>query len=206
MSLLQQGPSAPDDAARGEDLTRGTGHLIIATVVAAIVVSVAIGAYVIAGQKPPAATGEITRIVAHPMHRQTASVDASGMPMIKEHFDQVLVFTHVKLHNQSKNPIFLRQIMTNLTLADGSIRSSYAATHTDYERLFMAYPELRPLYGRPLGSDPTLDPGATLEGDFVSSFRMTKEEFDARKGMNYNISFRYLPDLVLTPTVAVTEP
>lgn len=205
MSLLQQGPSTPDDAARGEDLARGTGHLILATVVAAIVVSIAVGAYVIAGQKPPAATGVIARVVAHAMHRETASVDASGMPMIKSHFDQMLVFTHVKLHNQSKNPIFLRQIMTNVTLGDGTVRTSYAATHIDYERLFMAYPDLKPLSGTALGSEPTIQPGGTLEGDFVSSFRMTKEEFDGRKGLSYNISFRYLPDLVLTPAVAVTE-
>ena len=205
MSLLQQDSSRPDDAARGEDLAKGTGHLIITTLIAAIVVTVAVGAYIIAGQKPPAATGQITRVVAHPMHRETASVDASGAPMLKEHFDQVLVFTHLELHNQSKNPLFVRQILTNVTLADGSIRSSYAAIPADYERLFVAYPNLAFLHAKSLPSDATIAPGDSLTGDFVSSFRMTKQEFDARKGLNYNVSFRYLPDLVLTPSVAVAE-
>ena len=205
MSLLQQGSSTPDDAARGEELTSGSGHLVLATVIAAVVVSVGIAAYFIAGQEKPAATGEVIRVVAHSIHRETSGIDASGAPMPKEQFNQVLVFTHVKMHNQSKNPLFLRQVLTNLTVADGNIRSSYAAIPADYERLFMAYPELASLHGKSLTTDATILPGQTLEGDFVSSFRMTKQEFDARKGLNYNISFRYLPDLVLTPTAAVTE-
>ena len=205
MSLLQQGSSAPDDAARGEELTRGSGHLIAASVIAAIVVTVIIAIYVISGQKPPAATGEVVRVVAHSMHRETTGVDAAGNPMPKEEFDQVLVFTHVKLHNQSENPLFLRQVMTNITTADGNIRSSYAAIPADYARVFQAYPELRPLQGTSLTTDATIQPGATLEGDFISSFRMSKQEFDARKGLNYNISFRYLPDLVLTPATPVVE-
>ena len=59
----------------------------------------------------------------------------------RKRFDQVLVFTHVRLHNQSKQPIFLHQIVANATLADG-IHSSYAATPTDFERIFKAYPQL----------------------------------------------------------------
>ena len=47
--------------------------------------------------------------------------------MPKESFDQVLVFTEVKLHNQSKQPLFLHNVMTNATLDDG-IHSSYAAS------------------------------------------------------------------------------
>lgn len=203
MSLLQQGPEI-DDAARGEELTKGTSHIVIATVVASIVVIIAIAIYVISGQKPPAAAGEITRVVAHAMHRQTSGFDASGAVMAKESFDQILVFTHVKLHNQSKNPLFLRQVLTNLTLDDG-VHTSYAATPTDYERLFKAYPDLASLHGKSLATDETIPAGEWVEGDFVSSFRMTKAQWDARKGLDYNVSFRYLPDLKLTPTGAVTE-
>ena len=89
------------------------------------------------------------------MHRETSGFDASGAVMPKEEFDQVLVFTHLKLHNQSKNPVFLRQILTNVTLGDG-IHSSYAATPSDYERLFAAYPDLASLHGKPLALDATV--------------------------------------------------
>jgi hypothetical protein len=202
MSLLQD-PSTRNDAALGEEMTKGSGHLIIATVIAVVVVSIAIAWYMIAGQKPPAATGQVVSVVVHPMHRETSGFDASGAVMPKEEFDQVLVFTHVRIHDQSKNPIFLRQILTNVTMADGSIRSSYASSATDYKRLFQAYPDLDPLRGTPIDLDATIQPGATLEGDFVCSFRMSQQEFDSRKGLTYNIGLRYLPDLVLTPTTQI---
>lgn len=199
MSLLQQGPSGVDDAPPGEELTKGSSHLIVATVIAAVVVSIAIAIYVMAGQKPPAAAGDVTRVTAHLMHRETSGLDASGNPMPKEIFDQVLVFTHVRLRNQTDKPLFLREMLANITLDDG-IHSSYAATPTDYERLFKAYPELAPLHGTSLAIDQTIPSGQTVEGDFVASFRISKEQWDARKGLDYTISFRYQPDLKLTPT------
>jgi hypothetical protein len=203
MSLLQQGPTSLNDTPAGEELTKGSSHLIWAGAFAAVLVSIAVAFYVIAGEKPPAATGAIITVNAHPMHQDTSGVDANGAPMPKETYDQVLVFAHVRLHNQSKQPLFLRQIMSNVTLDDG-IHTSYAAIPADYERIFVAYPELASLHGKPLPTDTSIQPGQTIEGDFVSAFRLSKEQWDARKSLNFNVSFRYLPDLVLTPTAAVT--
>lgn len=204
MSLLQQGSTGSNDASSGEELTKGSTHLIIAGIVAAALVSIAIAIYMIAGEKPPAAVGEVVSVTAHPMHQDTSGVDANGAPMPKETYDQVLVFAHVKLHNQSKQPLFLRQILSNVTLDDG-IHSSYAAIPADYERIFQAYPALAPLHGKPLPTDTTIQSGDTLEGDFVSAFRMSKEQWDARKSLDFNIGLRYLPDLVLTPKTAVLQ-
>lgn len=205
MSLLQPSTfSDVDDASRGEELTKGTSHMVVASVVAAVVVTIAIAAYIITGQNPPAATGAASNVVAHMMHRETSGFDASGAAMPKEEFDQVLLFAHLKLHNQSKNPLFLRQILGNLTL-DDEIHSSYAATPVDYERLFKAYPDLAPLHGTPLSFDATIPAGQDIEGDVVSSFRMSKAQFDARKALDLTVSLRYQPDLKLVPEGTVTE-
>ena len=204
MSLLQQNPSDLDTAAPGEELTKGSSHIVWASLIAGVLVTIAIAVYVIAGQKPPASTGEVTRAVAHFMHRETKGFDAAGVPMPKQEFDQVLLFTHVKLHNQSKDPLFLRQIMSNVTLGDG-IHVSYAAPPSDYERLFAAYPELAALHGKSLAIEETVPSGQWLEGDFVSSFRMTKAEWHSRKGVDYSVSFRYQPELKLTPAIAISE-
>ena len=203
MSLLQQdSPSGTDG--RGEELTKGTGHPVIATVLSAVIVTIVIAGYVIGSQKPPAFTGEASRVVAHMMHRETSGFDASGAVMPKEEFDQVLVFSHLKLHNQSKDPLFLHQVLTNIVM-DNATRSSYAAIPADYERLFAAYPDLAALHGKPLPQEATIAPGQDLEGDIVSSFRMTKAEFDSRKGLDFTVSFRYQPDLKITPVGAVAE-
>ncbi len=204
MGLLQQDGPELDDAAKGESFTKGTSHVVIAAVVATILVSVAIAAYIVAGQKPPAVTGEVLSVVAHPLHAESGGFDASGAVMAKESFDQVYVFTQVRLHNQSQGPLFLTNMMTNATLADG-IHSSYAASATDYDRVFLAYPDIPVPHNKALPLDATIQPGETVEGTVVSAFKLSKQEWDARKDLSFTFSFRYQPNLVLAPHLAVSE-
>jgi hypothetical protein len=204
MSLLQQNSQEQDDAARGEAFTKGSSNALLASVIAAVLVSVAIFLYIKLGEKPPAATGEVTNVQAHAMHRETSAFDAAGAAMPQEKFDQVLVFAHVKLHNQSKNPLFLHQAMMNVTLDDG-IHTSYVATPTDYERAFKGYPELGPFHGNPLPIELTLQPGQRVEGDILASFRLTGQEWDARKGLDFTFGFQYQPLLKVTPAGAVVD-
>jgi hypothetical protein len=205
MSLLQQEERELDDAALGEELTKGTSHVVWAAITATLLVSIAIAIYVIAEQKPPIATGEIVAVWAHPQHTETSGFDASGAPTAKQEVDQVMVFTQVRLHNQSDHPLFLSNVLTNVTINDG-IHSSYAANKADYDRIFVAYPNIPVPHNTPISPlDATLDPGQTVEGTFVSAFRMTKQEWDARKKLDYTFSFRYQPNLVLAPQVAIIE-
>jgi len=200
MSLLQQ----ESREAAGESYTRGTSHVIIATVIAVVLVSAAVTVYIISGEKPPASTGEVVDVWAHPMHTETSGYDANGASIPKEEIDQLLLFTHVRLHNQSKQPIFLHQVLANLTLPDG-IHSSYAAMPSDYERLFKAYPQLQQWHTPSISPDLTIQPGETKEGTFVCSYRMTKADWDTRKGLGYTFNFQYLPALTLEWKGAVTE-
>jgi hypothetical protein len=204
MSLLQQDSSVRDDAARGEEFTKGSSHLILTGIVATVIVTIGIGLYFRMGEKTPAATGQVVNVTAHLMHRETPGMDANGAVAPKEKFDQVLVFAHIQLHNQSKEPLFVRHIMSNVTLDDG-IHTSFAAIPLDYERIFIAYPDLASLHGKSIATDATIPAGQTLEGDFVSAFRLDKEHWDARKGLNFNVSLRYNPDLILTPTTPVSD-
>ena len=204
MSLLNQDTEEVDDAARGEEFTKGSSHVIWAAVIATVVVSAAIAIYFIVGQTKPAVTGDVVAVWAHPQHTETSGFDANGAPMPKESFDQVLVFTEVKLHNQSKQPLFLLNVLSNAKLADG-IHSSYAASQVDYERVFLAYPGIPVPHQTPLSLTLELDPGQTVDGTFVSSFRLTKEQWDARTDLNFTLNFRYQPGLVLTPHGPITE-
>ena len=204
MSLLNQDTEEVDDAARGEEFTKGSSHVIWAAVIATIVVSAAIAIYFIVGQTKPAVTGDVVAVWAHPQHTETSGFDANGAPMPKESFDQVLVFTEVKLHNQSKQPLFLLNVLSNAKLADG-IHSSYAASQVDYERVFLAYPGIPVPHQTPLSLTLELDPGQTVDGTFVSSFRLTREQWDARTDLNFTLNFRYQPGLVLTPHGPITE-
>ena len=204
MSLLHQDtPEEIDDAARGDEF-KGPSHVVWATVAAAVLVTISIAVYVIAGQKPPVVTGDVIAVWAHPQHTETSGLDANGASMAKESFDQVLVFTEVRLHNQSKLPLFLLNVMSNANLDDG-IHSSYAAGLSDYDRVFLAYPGIPVPHGPGLPINLELDPGQSVDGTFVSSFRLTKQQWDARKDLNFSFTFRYQPVLELKPTAAVIE-
>ena len=196
MSLLQQNSPELDDAARGEDFTRGSSHIVWAAVIAAVVISIAVVAYAVVTKEMPPATGQVAHTTVHFVHHESSGLDAAGNPMPKEPFDQALVFSHIQVHNQSKNPLFVRQIMTNVTLDDG-IHTSYAAVPHDYERLFQANPDLATLHGTPLPADMTVAPGQTMEGDIVAAFHLTQAEWNTNKGINYTVSLQYQPDLIL---------
>jgi hypothetical protein len=198
MSLLQQDTLERDRAAQGDELTKGTGHPIAATIFAAVLVSMAIAGYFIAGLKPPPLTGQVETVWVHQQHTQTKGFDANGAPIPSDTFDQVYVFALIKLHNQSDKPLFVHQIMTNATLNDG-IHTSYAATASDYDRVFLAYPDMPVPHGKALSPDTTIEPGQTVEGSVVSAFRLTKLEWDARKDLNFTIGVQYQPNLLLAP-------
>ena len=207
MSLLQQDPSSElDDAAKGEELTRGTSHVVWAAVAATVVVSIAIAIYVVAGQKPPIASGEVLAVWAHPQHTVTSGFDAAGAPVAQQAVDQVMIFAKVRLHNQSDHPIVLVNVLTNVSLSDG-VHSSYAANKGDYDRVFVAYPDLQVPHGAaisPLNTE--IGPGQSVEGEFVSAFRsMNQQQWDAHKKLDFTFSFRYQPDLVLAPQVPVVD-
>src|SRR5277367_221032 len=204
MSLLEHESESLDTAARGEEYTKGSGHLIWAAIVATVLVTIAIGLYVWLGQKPPTAIGEIEQITSHALHTETSGLDASGAPMPKQIFDQMLIFTRVKLQNKSDKPLFLHQVMVNATLDDG-IHTVYAASTTDYDRLFIAHPELASLRGNSLPNEATINPGQTLEGTFVSAFRMSKQQWDARKSLDFTFAFEYQPSLKIVPQGAIIE-
>lgn len=201
MSLLRQNEERPDDAALGEELTKGTSPIVVASIVAVVLVCVAVALYIYFGEKPPAATGQVVAVWAVPHRTQTAGFDAAGARIPTESFDQMLVFAEVKLHNQSKNPLFLNGVTGNVTLDDG-IHTSYAASQSGYRDVFLAYPELKVPQGAPLLSDATIQPGQTVDGAIVCSFRMTKQQWDARKDLYFGFGFQYQPPLKLTPKPA----
>lgn len=205
MSLLQQDTTELDDAAKGEEFTKGTTHLVKAVIISTIALSIAAFIYVYSNEKPPVATGEILNVWAHPLHTETSGFDANGAPMAKESFDQVFVFSQVRLHNQSSGPLFLINVLTNMTGQD-KISSSYAANKIDYDRFFVAYPDTQIPHGPALSPlDTVIQPGQTVEGTVVSAYQMTKQEWDARKGLDLTFSFRYQPSLKIIPKVPVID-
>ena len=221
MSLLhQESQEEIDGAALGEEFTKGSSHVVRAGVIAAVLVTVVVAILVLASHTPPVARGEIVQIWAYPRHGQTSGIDANGDAMAKESFDQVLLFAHVKLHNQSKVPLLVQDVLANVRLADGVPLSVSSGSVAQFEEAFLAFPELDASHGKPLAHHTVLDPGQSVDGTAFWVFRMTGQQWDARKdwlpdpkhgdpgsksGLNFTFSIQYQKDLVLAPQTAVME-
>jgi hypothetical protein len=207
MSLLQiqNDPVHEHDAtAEGEDLAKGSSYLLWTTLAAFVVVSAGITLFLLANRTPPVAAGEVTQVWAHEVHTINTPVDANGVQSAGEQFDQVLVLAQVRVRNQSKDPIVLKDMLTNATFDDG-IHSSYAATALDFDRIFIAYPELKALHGKTLIRETIVAPGEVLDGMVISSFHVSKAQWAARKDLSFSIDFKFHPDLVLVPKSPPTE-
>ncbi len=125
----------------------------------------------------------------------------SGAAMPKEEVDQVMVFTEVRLAkpHRDHSAVPRRNVLTNATLADGH-PLSYAANTADYDRIFVAYPNIPVPHNTPISPlDTTINPGQTVDGTFISAFKMTKDAFDAHKKLDHTFNFRYQPSLEVTP-------
>lgn len=207
MSLLQiqDDPVHEHDAsAEGEDLAKGSSHPFWATLAAFVVVTVGITLFVIANRTTPITAGEVTQVWAHGVHTLTSPVDANGVQSAAEAYDQVLVFANLRVRNQSNQPVVLKDMLTNATFEDG-VHSSYAATATDYDRIFIAYPELNGLHSKTLVRDTVIPPGQVLDGQIVSSFHVSKQQWAAHKNLSFTLQFKFHPDLALVPSGPITE-
>jgi len=207
MSLLQlrQDPAHEHDASsEGEDLAKGSGYMLWTLLAAFVLVTVGATLFLISDRKPPMAAGEVTQVWAHGVHTINTPIDANGVQSAGEVFDQVLVFGQVRVRNQSDQPIVLKDLLTNITLPDG-IHSSYAASAIDYDRIFIAYPELSGLRSKTLLRDTVVQPNEVLDGMIVSSFHVSPEQWKIRKDLNFTLQFKFHPDLVLVPTTPITE-
>jgi len=205
MSLLhQESPKDMDGAARGEEFTRGSGHVVWSIIAATLLVVIALALYVLATQKPPVASGEIVQVWAHPNHVVTSGFDASGQPMPRQSFDQVLVFARIKLLNRSKNPLILEDVLANLRQADGILSVSAGSTG-QFDEVFLAYPELAARRSNAFSPRATLEPGQSVEGTAFWIFRMSRQEWEARQDLNFTFRFQYQDNLVLAPHTTVME-
>jgi hypothetical protein len=96
-----------------------------------------------------------------------------------------MVLLQVTLRNVSEKTLYIKTIKGNLKTEQDL--SDDAASPTDYDRYFMAYPDLREHSTQPLVAEMKIAPGAEQKGAVLVSFPVTKEQFDARKDLNVTV-------------------
>jgi hypothetical protein len=170
-------------------------------VIAAIVVSIALGLYVYLGQKPPVAAGEVLTTTLYPLHTVINNGTGSdGMEGSRESYDQLLVLTKIRIRNQTDIPLFLQDISSTIKLPDGSEQENVAANDKDIDRVFQAYPSLSYLRAESIHRDITLSPGQAVEGLEIFNFPISKDQWDKLQTAKVVISFMHQKNLELIIT------
>ena len=175
-----------------------TSYRALFIVIAAIVIVVTvIGSYVLINRVPPVYSGQVLSVNIFPIHRDLSQKDTTeGIGGQNEVYDQILVLADVRITNTAKIPLFLHDMWANVNLPDESDRST-AASASDFDKIFIAYPELQQFKKNPLPRDITLQPGQQVEGMMVFNYQMNLAQFGTRSGMDISISFLHQGPLVM---------
>jgi hypothetical protein len=166
-------------------------------VIAAVVVSIAIGLYVWIGEKPPVAGGDILTMNLYPVHTLINNGGGSdnGMAGTAEYYDQLLILAKIKIRNQTNIPLFMQDISAAIKMPDGSEQVNVTASDKDMDRVFQAYPTLGYLRAASIPRDTTLTPGQSVQGLAIFNFPITKEQWDTLQTAKVVVSLMHQKNL-----------
>jgi hypothetical protein len=169
-------------------------------VIAAIVVSIALGLYVYLGQRPPVASGEVLQATLYPLHtviNNNVGGSEEGMAGSSESYDQLLILAKIKIRNQTDIPLFLQDISSAIKLPDSSEQENIAASNRDMDRVFEAYPSLSYLRADSIPRDITLTPGQSAEGLVIFNYPISKDQWVKLQTAKVVVSFMHQKNLEL---------
>ena len=137
--------------------------------IALVVVAIVVGVIAYLNRAKPVAQGGIDTVY----FSEPAGM-ANGMVLLQ-----------VTLRNVGSKTLYIKAIKANLK-TDQEL-SDDAASPSDYDRYFMAYPDLKEHATQPLVAEMKIAPGAEQKGTVLVSFPVTREQFDVRKDLNVTI-------------------
>jgi type II secretory pathway pseudopilin PulG len=149
-------------------------------VIALVLVAIILGAIAVAFRSRPVAAGSID--------------EAYAVENLSQH--TVMASVQLTLKNTSKKPITLANVIITLH-TDQNDFSDEAASVTDYERYFKAYPELQAHSIEGLARGTSLQPGAQISGSILVSLPVTKQKFDTRRAITATVKFDGVPPMEL---------
>jgi hypothetical protein len=84
-----------------------------------------------------------------------------------------------------------------VTLPNGDVIQSLAASGEDYRKVFIAYPALEAQKQTPMPRDLTMTPGQEVEGQMIFHYPITQKDWEGRKQFDVVVGFINQKNLVL---------
>jgi hypothetical protein len=174
---------------------------ILLIILAAIIIPVAVvAAYVVINREAVPYAGQVLSVNVYPIHRDFSQpTTTEGIGGQNDVYDEILLLADVRIQNTTKIPLFIHDMWATVDLPDETDHST-AASGSDFEKVFIAYPELKQYQKSPLRRDFTIQPGQQVEGQMIFNYQMNKAKWDSRTGTDISISFLHQNPLVLHVT------
>jgi len=177
---------------------RPLSHILWPIAIAFVVLAaIGIGIYVRSPHAP--AKVSVTHVTAVPT-TVTYSNDVGTLKLLGKtdsNENTLYVLATVKVHNNLKTPVFLKDLTGALTMPDGSELLTSAVEKNDVEATFTAFPQVKEAAsGKPLLLRETEVPGMSdMEGLVLLGFRdATKQTWDQSKHVAVKIApYHYDP-------------
>ncbi|WP_446743724.1 hypothetical protein [Silvibacterium acidisoli] len=164
------------------------GRAIAITGVAAIVVVLAIVAYVMMNRHSGPVEGALTSVKLYlpeaPARPADSDLPAEDVPA----GNKMLVLAEVTVHNVGKKPLTVQDFSGIVKSGDTDFQS-FAAGPGDFQRLFSFYPDLLAQQKTSFPRHETIPPGGSQQGLVIFNYNLTENQWNEAQAFNVEVSF-----------------
>lgn len=175
-------------------------NAIKATIIAIVVVTASIAAFLHFSRPAPMFSGNVIRISAAPMPIQRQTDEGTDLPVTIA--DQLLVFGQIHIQNLSNKTLTIQEINADIlengttvvdpknpNLSTTTTRRSVAASGRDFKRVFDTFPQFASFHTDPILSDTKIAPHQALDGSVIFSYPISQKQWDLRRGVTVHVEF-----------------
>ena len=167
----------------------------------AVVVLVAAAALVLAFLPRRTADLTVTHVAtwqAHTVYKSDSIVVGKDAAQ-----DDLYVLITLRIDDQLKIPLFLKDFTATFTNANGETFETGAAEKNDLDALYTVFPALKALASPPLLREATVAPGQPAEGMILLQLPMKQDAWDHRKAATLTVDFYHQgPQTIAIPAGA----
>ncbi len=142
----------------------------------------------------------VVRTAVVPIHTvfKGAALGATNMKVLGDQGeDDLYVLVTVRVKDDLKLPIFIKDLTGTIVAADGSQISTSAVQKRDLDTLYQTYPKLKGPGGTPLLRETEIPPGASTEGTVVLHFPVPQSVWDGRSAATVTVDTYHQGPLTL---------
>lgn len=103
--------------------------------------------------------------------------------------DDLYVLATVRIHDDLKLPLFIKDLTGVVTTADGANLTASALEKQDLDSVYQAFPSVKKASGPPLLREIKIAPGDTAEGTVILHFPTTEDVWKQRTSASITVEF-----------------